>query len=99
MIYNNPIPELFSREASRLYIDERYSKTVGKYAARPHDNKDTFSSIPSAKKYMQPSNGLTREEYEKRIKKMNLKTTRIIKEKIYRTFHELSEKALNGEKI
>jgi orotate phosphoribosyltransferase-like protein len=87
IIYDNPIRNLFSRFASRLYIDEAEGKTVPLTHYKQSAAKST-NNIPDANTYVTPPDAMTMAEYEAGMTKRIYAYVRVVKAKIRETLED-----------
>ncbi len=85
VVYDNPIPVLFSRTMKSLYVTDWQGKTnplVKSSKAKPN-------SIPNADSYFLPPKGMTMDEYNIESKKITDSLVREVKDKIYTTLKDM----------
>lgn len=78
VVYENPIQELFSRFATRLYAQDWQGETLPL-----HVKSKSEGNIPHADSYYAPPEGMTMEEYSSEISKNADTYVRTVKEKVY----------------
>ncbi|MBP7741198.1 MAG: phosphoribosyltransferase [Candidatus Pacebacteria bacterium] len=78
VVYDNPIQELFSRFATRLYAQDWQGETLPL-----HVKSKSESNIPDANSYYAPPEGMSMEEYSSEISKSADMYVRTVKDKVY----------------
>ncbi|HEY0010668.1 MAG TPA: hypothetical protein VGB97_01990 [Candidatus Paceibacterota bacterium] len=81
-VYDNPLKDVFSRFASRLYVQDFQGETLS-----PHkqDKPAAENNIPDANKYSRPPAGMTIEEYNKELSVRTMRLVGQLKDRIYDT--------------
>ena len=79
-VYNNPIRTMFSRNASRMYVQDWQGETLPR---RPRGDRDKSGTVPDANSYITPPDGMTREEYDAAVSSRRRAFVQAVKDKIY----------------
>jgi adenine/guanine phosphoribosyltransferase-like PRPP-binding protein len=85
VVYENPIHELFSRFATRLYTQDWQGETLPLHL-KP--NAGSKSTMPDANSYFTPPEGMTMEEYSSEISRSADTYVRTVKQKVYQTLKD-----------
>jgi orotate phosphoribosyltransferase-like protein len=86
VVYENPIKNLFSRFASRLYVHDWQGETLP-LDSKPKDTKGG-GNIPNANSYYKPPDGMTMEEYVTTVSAKSDALVRAMKNKVYEALKE-----------
>jgi orotate phosphoribosyltransferase-like protein len=100
-IYPNNIKRLFTKDAAGLYVVDSEGKTESRYELVPEEEEETihdYSSkkqgeIPSARRYEQPPDNLSWEEYDKKVREANWQTIRTLQHMILETLEKSAEQS------
>ncbi len=79
-IYENDIKNLFSRFAVRLYVFDWEGETMANEP--PKRQERDKKKVPSARDYVEPPQGMTMEEYEKKVRGLTYETVKAFKAEI-----------------
>lgn len=83
IIYDNYIKNLFPRMGSRLYMQDIQGQTMP--LAVPVDSSQGANNVPDARSYTKPPEGMSIEEYEKKVSQSIDSSVRDIKDLVYKT--------------
>ncbi len=100
-IYPNDIQNLFTRDAATLCVVDPAGKTKSRYelvsgddAENLYDYKPKRRQFPHARHYDKPPAGMSWEEFDKKVREMNMRTVRTLTHMIYEVLNQP-----NGQKV
>jgi hypothetical protein len=97
-IYPNDIPILFTKDAAVLSVVDpegetksRYELVSGDEADGLYDYKPKRGELPHARHFDKPPTGMSWEEFDKRVREMNMRTVRTLTHMIYEALTKSDE--------
>lgn len=97
IISNNPFSNLFSRWASRLYVQDFQGETMP-LARQTQTTARAAGGIPDANSYVVPPDGMTQQEYAEAASKKMDDAARTIKDLIYQKLEVIDPEPENARK-
>ncbi|MDB5260682.1 MAG: hypothetical protein JWN37_913 [Candidatus Nomurabacteria bacterium] len=90
MIYPNDIANLFTKDAAKLSVIDADGKTKSRYEQVVEDEEENVhdynlkrGELPHARHWDKPPVGMTWEEFDKKVREMNMQTVRTLTHMIY----------------
>ncbi len=97
-IYPNDIQNLFTRDAATLCVVDPDGKTQSRYEFIPEDEASNLydytlkrGELPNARRYQNPPVGMNWEEFDKKVREMNMRTVRTLTHMIYEALNQFSD--------